>query len=181
VAGAARPAGRVRRAEARDRGALRRKRPDEIALAIRLLACSRADLVADLEAAPEAALDWDPPYRRFAAWADWRTIRANLAHVANAETHYYTRNIDHEPVSEPADPKGDWRTFLPRSRSETISFLETLRDSPDRCRLRNLDHGFGLEHWSVRKALRRLVSHERTHGKSIARILRVYRDAHPGA
>src|SRR5262249_48917698 len=86
-------------------------RPDEIELAIRLLAASRTDLLAELEAAPDGALDWDPPYERFAPWADWRTIRANLAHVANGETHYYARNIGYEPAAPPADPHGDWRVF----------------------------------------------------------------------
>lgn len=152
--------------------------PSEIQLAIRLLACSRADLVAQLEAAPEAALDWDPPYRRFASWATWRTIRENLAHIANTETHYYARNVGYEPVSAPADPHGDWRTFLPRSRSYASAFLEGLASSADRCRLRISGHGSAVEGWSVRKALRRLVSHERTHAKSIARILRAHRDAH---
>jgi hypothetical protein len=154
-------------------------RAEDIDLTIRLLAASRSELVAQLEAAPEAALDWDPPYQRFAPWADWRTIRANLAHIANAETHYYARNIGHEPSHPPADPRGDWRGFLPESRAETVAFLETLGSAGDLRRLRSLDHGFGEEHWSVRKALRRLVSHELVHSKSIARILREYREQHP--
>jgi hypothetical protein len=156
-------------------------RADDIDLAIRLLACSRADLIAELREAPEAVLDWDPPYRRFAPWADWRTIRANLAHIANAETHYYARNIGHQPSGPPADPKGDWEDFLPRSRTQTLGFLEELKLSPDLRRVRTVDHGFGEESWSVRKALRRLVSHELLHSKSIARIIRHYRARHPGA
>jgi hypothetical protein len=154
-------------------------RAEDIDLTIRLLAASRSELVAQLEAAPEAALDWDPPYQRFAPWADWRTIRANLAHIANAETHYYARTIGHEPSHPPADPRGDWRGFLPESRAETVAFLETLGSAGDLRRLRSPDHGFGEEHWSVRKALRRLVSHELVHSKSIARILREYREQHP--
>jgi hypothetical protein len=102
--------------------------PQEIDLAIELLAASRRDLLATLDGATDALLDWNPPYRRFASWADWRTIRATLAHVANGETHYYTRSI-----------------------------------------------GFGEEHWSVRKALRRMVSHEILHGKSIRRIAAAHR------
>jgi len=148
--------------------------PTEIELAIALLAASRADLMTLLEAAPDAALDWDPPYRRFAPWADWRSVRAILAHVANGETHYYLRNVGHEPVSSPADPRGDWRDFLPRSRSEAIGFLETMKRASDRSRIGRVDFGFGEEWWSLRKALRRMVSHELTHAKSIARILRAH-------
>jgi hypothetical protein len=149
--------------------------PQEIDLALALLRASRADLVADLEAAPQAAFDWDPPYARFAPWADWRTVRAILAHVANGETHYYTRSIGHEPHSPPASAHGDWREFLPRSRAQATGFLERLRGSADLCRAGAVDLGMGEEWWSVRKALRRLVSHERGHAKSIRRILREHR------
>lgn len=96
-------------------------RGEEIDLAIRLLACSRADLLSELEAAPEGAIDWDPPYGHFAPWASWRTIRAILAHVTNGETHYYTRSIGHAPMRPPADPAGDWRSFLPASRAEAVA------------------------------------------------------------
>lgn len=154
---------------------------EDIDLAIRLLDRSRADLVAELEAAPAGVLDWDPPYRDFAPWADWRTIRANLAHIANSETHYYTRNIGHTPAHPPTDPHGDWRVFLPRSRRETVAFLEGLASSDDLCRLRTVDCGFGDEAWSVRKALRRLVSHELLHTKSIRRIVGDYRARTPAA
>ena len=42
-------------------------------------------------------LNWhDPPYENFAAWADWRSIKANLAHIASGETHYYTKHIGYE-------------------------------------------------------------------------------------
>jgi hypothetical protein len=150
--------------------------PEEIDLAIRLLGCSRADLVRDVEAAPVEALDWDPPYRRFAPWADWRTIRAVLAHIANGETHYYTRNIGHEPSGAPADPAGDWRAFLKQSRDEAVAFLVALRGSPDLCRVRVVDCGYGEESWSVRKSLRRMVAHERMHHSSILRILREFDD-----
>ncbi len=146
----------------------------DIDLAVRLLAGSRKDLVAELEAAPEGAIDWNPPYEHFAPWANWRSIRANLAHIANSETHYYTMNIGHAPSHPPADAGRDWREFLPRSRAETVAFLEELKSSRDRCRVRSVDHGFGEESWSVRKALRRLVSHELLHSKSIVRIIREY-------
>ena len=147
---------------------------EDIDLAIHLLASSRADLLAQLREVPEPVLDWDPPYRRFAPWADWRTIRANLAHIANAETHYYTRNIGHQPSVPQADPKGEWRAFLPASRAMAVAFLETVKSSRDLRRVGTVNHGFGEESWSVRKALRRLVSHELLHSKSIARIIRAH-------
>jgi hypothetical protein len=50
-----------------------------------------------------------------------------------------------------------------------------LRSARDLRRVRTFDHGFGQEAWSVRKALRRLVSRELLHAKSIARIVGEYR------
>jgi hypothetical protein len=154
--------------------------PAEIDLTIDLLAASRADLMAELETAPAGALDWDPPYRRFAPWADWRTVRAVLAHIANGETHYYTRSIGHLPSAPPADASGDWRIFLPQSRAEAIGFLAGLARSSDLRRVAPIDHGFGEEWWSVRKALRRMVAHELCHSKSIRRILGTYRATQNG-
>ena len=58
-----------------------------------LLAASRDDLIATVSCLPEGALDWDPPYRSFAEWASWRSVRAILAHIANTETHYYLPNV----------------------------------------------------------------------------------------
>jgi len=152
---------------------------EEVELAIALLEASRVDLMTDLESAPEGALDWDPPYRRFAPWADWRTVRAVLAHIANAETHYYTRNVGHVPQGAPVSADADWRAFLPESRRESITFLEVLARSSDLRRLQTADYGYGAEQWSVRKALRRMVSHELCHWKSVRRILgefRAFRD-----
>ena len=148
---------------------------EEIDLAIRLLAASRRVLLATLEGASDALLDWDPPYRRFASWADWRTIRATLAHVANGETHYYTRCIGFECSSKPATPHDDWQAFLPRSRAEAVAFPRSVASSPDRARVATPDLGFGAEPWSVRKALRRMVRHEILHGRSIRRIAAAWR------
>lgn len=143
----------------------------EVELALRLLDCSRADLLATLAAAPAAALDWDPPYRRFAPWASWRTIRANLAHVADAETHYYLRNIGFEPESPPVDLSGDWRAPFERARREARRALQSLATSADLSRVRTLASPSGDEDWSVRKALRRMAAHELQHAKSISRIV----------
>ena len=50
----------------------------------------------------------------------------------------------------PAGARGDWRVFLPRSRTESAAFLESVARSSDRLRL---SHVSG-EDWSVRKSLR---------------------------
>lgn len=68
----------------------------EIDLAMALLRASNHDLVELLNNVPDAFLSWEPPYRRFADWADWRTVAGTLAHMANAESHYYLAMIGYE-------------------------------------------------------------------------------------
>jgi hypothetical protein len=143
---------------------------EEIDRTVRLLDCSRRDLLATVGPLADRILDWDPPYRRFARWADWRTIRAILAHLANSETHYYLRHVGYLGPHAPARPEDDWRVFLGRSRGEALAFLDVLKAAPDRARVKES----ASEHWSVRKALRRMVRHERMHCKSIRRIVRAY-------
>jgi hypothetical protein len=145
----------------------------EIDLAIELLSASRSDLLATVSSLPQAALDWDPPYRAFADWASWRTIRQILVHIANTETHYYLRSIGYEPRRRPATPKGGWEEPLRQHRDETVLFLRKLRHDPDRARV-----SLGEEQWSVRKVVRRLVRHELLHWKSIRRIGQEYGRRH---
>lgn len=155
--------------------------PAEIERTIDLLARSRAGLLDLMRTVPEAALDWDPPYERYLEWASWRTIREVLAHVAVCETGYYLRWVGHDPSPFPRIPAGcversrawyaaiarDWEGLLRRTREETEAFLRSLVGASDRARVTEAPEG-----WSVRKALRRLVWHERLHTKSIARIVR---------
>jgi hypothetical protein len=141
--------------------------PDEIRRTRRLLAWSRADLLDTLARLPPQALDWSPAYRRFPAWADWRTVRQIVEHVALTEVGYYLAWIGHERGAAgplPVDP----RDLLVATREETDHFLEGLAEAADRLRLAEK----GGEAWTVRKALRRLVWHERLHLASIRRIAR---------
>jgi hypothetical protein len=140
--------------------------PDLIDLTIRLLDASRCDLLNTLEQLPDAALDWSPPYRSFAPWATWRSVRQILAHIANTETHYYLGSIGCSPRVAAARDDGDWLAFLAEHRVEAVDLLRGIRDSGDRCRLTRREDG----DWSVAKVLRRLVWHELLHLKSIRRI-----------
>jgi predicted RNase H-like HicB family nuclease len=155
---------------------------EQIEHAIEVLMWSRADLLEVLASVPEAAFDWDPPYRRYASWAEWRSIREVLAHIAICETRYYLRGIGYDPGPNPPTAGGpkpgsrawyaalgrDWRTLLARTRRETVAFLREVARSSDRRRIHE-EPGYC---WSVRKALRRLVWHELIHTKNIRRILR---------
>ncbi len=144
--------------------------PAEIEHCLRLLSCSRSDLLATVAPMPDALLDWDPPYRNFLAWARWRTIRQVLGHIASTEVGYYLPSVGYysADVGELSDLP--WPEQLRRSRAQTVRFLEgLLEDGEDRLRLYEAD-----EAWSVRKVLRRLVWHELAHLKSVRRIARAY-------
>lgn len=155
---------------------------EEIERTIEFLTWTRADLLGTLTRAPQAAFVWDPPYKNYASWANWRSIEQVLAHIAICETRYYLRWIGYDPGPAPAVPESpepgsrewyaalgrDWQALLARTRKETISFLRSVAHSVDRRRL----HEEPGNCWSLRKVLARLVSHEQLHTKNIRRILR---------
>jgi hypothetical protein len=141
--------------------------PDMVTETIDLMHAARSDLLATVESLPDVVLDWEPPYRAFAPWADWRTIRQILVHIAQTETRYYLTSIGHEPGMTCEGGGGDWRPFLSEERAAALAFLEDLKSAPDRARVRPR----GEEQWSVRKVLRRLIRHELLHWKSIKRIV----------
>jgi hypothetical protein len=150
----------------------------EIDLAITVLSASHHDLAASLSNTYRAFLNWEPPYRRFADWADWRTVAATLAHMANAESHYYLAMIGYEAQGATVTSKDDWQDYLPSVRSDTIACQAHLRSSADRARVqihvrrgRRAPNG-EVEEWSVRKVLRRIVRHDLLHTRSIQRIRR---------
>jgi len=137
----------------------------EIMLCSRLLDYSRNDLLDTVAGLPDSVLDWDPPYRQFASWARWRTIRQILQHIAVTEIAYYLPAIGYTGITA-FDYGTDWLQQLAVTRAETKQFLHQLADAEDRARVT-----IGEEIWSVRKVLRRLVRHELLHLKSIKRIL----------
>ena len=151
---------------------------EEIDMAMALLRASHHDLVELLINAPDAFLDWEPPYRRFADWADWHTVAATLAHMANAESHYYLAMIGYEAQRATVASDVGWQDYLPSVRSDTLECLAHLRSSADRTRVitrvrrsRRAPDG-EVEEWSVRKALRRVARHDLLHTRSILRIRR---------
>lgn len=158
----------------------------EIDLAMRLLRVTQHDLVELLNSVPDAFLSWEPTYRRFASWADWRTVAGTLAHMANAESHYYLAMVGYEPRRPTVTSDDHWRDYLPALRSDTIEYLEDLRSSTDRARVQTglrrsrRAPGGEIEEWSVRKALRRMVRHDLLHTRSFQRIRREWERARRG-
>ncbi len=144
-------------------------RGEEIDLTLRLIGHSRRDLLGSVSRLPDQLLDWDPPYQHFPNWADWRTIRQVIRHIALCEVGYYLRWIGFDPITA-RQPPPDWRDLLEASRADTLRCLDSLKTAADRARLVEARG----EAWSVRKVLRRLVWHELLHIKNIRRIIGKY-------
>jgi uncharacterized damage-inducible protein DinB len=122
------------------------------------------DSVADL---PDAILDWSPPrsaFSHFDAWApEVRTIRNLVQHALQLEAYYVGGLQDgpsagvFEPVSSPEEERARTLRFLQSlSESDLSRVYEPLRPS------RNTP-----EQWTVRKVMRRLISHDRVHAAEV--------------
>lgn len=135
--------------------------------AIRLAGYSRADLLATVVDLDDATLDRQPA-------PDAMSIRQILRHIGNAEEWYVSRLVD--PGRLPPEWEGDDRLpifdFLDMERRTVVEQLRALSSNareqvfyPTRW-TRHLD-----EPWTARKALRRLLEHEREHLSQIREIL----------
>lgn len=128
---------------------------------------ARADLLAALHGVPDAVLDWTPPETAFAMYDAWapepRSIRDVVRHVLQLEVFYRASLRDgpapgiFERVAEPAD-----------ERRQTVEALRGLARA-DRARVfRPLHPGSETPgEWTLRKALRRMISHDRAHAAEI--------------
>jgi uncharacterized damage-inducible protein DinB len=136
----------------------------------RLKGYSRADLLDLVLNLPDETLDWQPGPQSF-------TIRSLLRHIGNAEEWYVSRFVPAETL--PAEWKHDEALPL-------FKFLEMeRRTAPDRLRQLaepELAEVFHLtrwtqrpeELWTARKALRRILEHEREHTSQVREILAGY-------
>jgi hypothetical protein len=127
---------------------------------------TRDDLRAAVDGLPDALLDWDPPVKVVHAdpWApEARTIRGLVRHVLQLEIYYRGSLRDgpapgiFEAVGDPHSEHRTTRTLFeemtPEARSRVYRPVHPSRKEP--------------EDWTARKALRRLISHERAHTAEI--------------
>jgi uncharacterized damage-inducible protein DinB len=137
----------------------------------RLLAHTRADLLALVRDLPDDFLDWQLDPQSF-------SIRRLLRHVGNAEEWYVSRLAHPETLP----PEWEHDEDLP-----IFEFLEMERHTAV-ARLRQLNHEerSGVfypthwtqhpeEPWTARKALRRFLEHEREHTAQVREILAAWR------
>jgi hypothetical protein len=136
---------------------------DELERLIRYMTWSRDDIHAVIDGLPGALLDWAPPASSIAsadAWApEVRTIREIMTHVLQLEVYYRDALRDgaakgiFEPVGAPA-----------AERARTLDLLRSLDDTARSRVYRPVRPGRSApEEWTVRKLIRRIISHERVH------------------
>jgi hypothetical protein len=145
---------------------------DEIEAAVRHMGYATADLVALVEPLPDAVLDWRPPESAMARIDVWqpnvKTIREIARELPASERYYRTGLSNHDAPPEPDEVTFDRalqrRLTLERLRSlshdERATTFRVQRSWQDR-----------PEHWTARKAIRRIIGHERFHTKEIEQRL----------
>lgn len=132
---------------------------------------SRADLLAMTTHLPDRMLNWQPDEQSM-------SIRRVLRHVGNAEEWYVSRLVEPETLS------AEWATdesmptfdFLQMSRRTAAARLRALTD--DELARVHVPTAFTRrpgEHWTARKALRRLLEHELEHLGHIRELLAQWR------
>jgi hypothetical protein len=150
---------------------LRAVSDDDVELGGRLMEYSRADLLAAMRGVPDAVLDWRPPITAMAQVDEWnpqpRTIREIAAEVASAEA-YYRGALHHGAEATSAGEAPD----LASQRSRLIDTMISLRASDRGRRFEPVRPWRSKpEHWTARKVIRRVVSHERFHTAEIRQQL----------
>lgn len=144
---------------------------EDVEAAVRRMGYARNDLLAQVRHLPDQVLDWQPPASAVTQ-DDWapgvRSIRGILEHIAGADG-YYTGNVG--SATRPASGGQDANLFESRQRA-----IERLRALPESdlgtvYERRQPWQMAGYERWTVRKALRRIISHERFHTREIEQRL----------
>jgi predicted RNase H-like HicB family nuclease/uncharacterized damage-inducible protein DinB len=140
---------------------------EDVEWALTLLGWQREDLLERVGALADEALDWKLPDD-----AEAQSIREMLDHMAQAEVWYMGR-LDETPprivVSSLPGPTLD--------RLQRVRQAVTLRVKSYPKELRGKVFTHRGEQWTLRKALRRAVWHERDHLNQIDGLLAAYRAA----
>jgi uncharacterized damage-inducible protein DinB/predicted RNase H-like HicB family nuclease len=146
--------------------------PEEMARYFRLMAHSRADLLALVRDLPDEVLDW----QREGAFS----IRRLLRHVGDAEEWYVSRIVSHGTLPPEWEHDADLPVFefLEMERRTALERLQQLTRT-ERTKVfypsRWTDHP--EEPWTARKVLRRFLEHEREHTGQAQEILLAWWEA----
>jgi predicted RNase H-like HicB family nuclease/uncharacterized damage-inducible protein DinB len=138
---------------------------EDIEWALALMGWQREDVLERISGLPDEALDWKPEHD-----PDAQSIRELLDHVAQAEIWYMGRLDETPPRIVVADLPGPTLERFQRVRQAAVMRVKTY---PKELRGKIFTHQG--EQWSLRKALRRAVWHERDHLNQIDEVLSAYR------
>lgn len=147
--------------------------PEEMEGRFRLMAYSRADLLALVRDLPDDVLDWQQT-------PDALSLRCLLRHIGNAEEWYVSRIVPPDTLPPEWEHDGD-RPVFEFLAMERRTALERLRQLTEEQRAgvfhptRWTDHP--EEPWTTRKALRRFLEHEREHVAQAREILLAWWEA----
>ncbi|MEX2245992.1 MAG: DinB family protein [Dehalococcoidia bacterium] len=141
---------------------------EELERHVRYLQHARSDLLRKIEHLPDAVLDWRPPNtaaEHIDPWApDVRTIRGIVQHTLQLEV-YYRESLHDGPAPGIFERVDDPQTELER----TLDRIRSLTDGDLSRVFRPIHPGRTVaEDWTLRKVLRRYISHERVHTAEIA-------------
>jgi uncharacterized damage-inducible protein DinB/predicted RNase H-like HicB family nuclease len=140
---------------------------DQIEDCLRLMSCSRSDLLELVGNLPDQVLDWRESRTEF-------SVRIVLRHVGNAEEWYISRLFepDQLPREWAADHTLPVFEFLDLERRGCLDCLRRL-DERQRSEVFRPAHftDHPEEEWTARKVLRRYVEHEREHTRQARAIL----------
>jgi hypothetical protein len=140
---------------------------EELEHGIARMEYARADLLDAYQHLPDAILDWAPSAvdtSSFDAWApEARTIRGIVEHVLQLEV-YYRDSLRDGPAAGIFEHTGDPAT----ERATTVALLRSRTDGERSRTYRPTRPSRSVaEEWTVRKVLRRIISHERAHTAEI--------------
>jgi predicted RNase H-like HicB family nuclease len=140
---------------------------DELETMIARMDFARADLLDAVAAMPMKLIDWEPPASTVQSFDDWaqgvRSIREIVRHVLQLEIYYREGLRDGRSAGIFEAPR---EAGLERARtSELLRSLDD--DARSRVYLPVRPSRDAPEPWTVRKLVRRIISHERAHTAEI--------------
>lgn len=138
---------------------------EDIEWALALMGWQREDVLERVSGLSNEALDWKPTHDPASL-----SIREHLDHIAQAEVWYMGRLDETPPRIVVADLPGPTLDRFQRVRQAAVMRVKTY---PKELRGKVFTHQG--EQWSLRKALRRAVWHERDHLNQIDELLAEYR------
>jgi predicted RNase H-like HicB family nuclease len=149
---------------------------EELETCLRYAGYSRAELLELTRHLSDDVLDWRPELSGPHAH-DMMTIREILRHTGNAEEWFASRLVhpDRLPVQWQDDDQLPIFPFLEMERRTVTALLRELTDEEREAIMYPAwftDHPD--EPWTARKALRRLLEHEREHTRHIREVLAIW-------